>query len=296
VVLISPEEHELLVPILKSLEGMGINGYGLKIGDNWENLSGKKLQSYIKQATHFLIVVSKTSVKTGWLNFSVGYALGAELKTALYRTDPFWSVPTFLSSLPVIDTHEELELFYQKEKEDWISEEKRDAARSELLGMGISVHSESLAYCVKEGDYHAVKLFLDAGFPPDSRDKNGVPVLCLAVRSKHKGIVELLLVQGADVNKQAEDRGFSALMDAVSLGNDDLALYLLDSGANTELLSKDGQTALVIAVGRNAVSTSKLLLSYGANPDTPDKLGFTARKYAKLFHNSDMVVLFPEPV
>jgi len=45
-------------------------------------------------------------------------------------------------------------------------------------------------------------------------------------------------------------------------------------------------------VGRNDEVMARLLLDSGADPEAKDKLGFTARKYAELFHNSSMLALF----
>jgi ankyrin repeat protein len=48
----------------------------------------------------------------------------------------------------------------------------------------------------------------------------------------------------------------------------------------------------VLAVGKNNSAMAGVLLEAGANPDLADKLGFTARKYAKLFHDPTMSALF----
>jgi ankyrin repeat protein len=61
-----------------------------------------------------------------------------------------------------------------------------------------------------------------------------------------------------------------------------------------DLTSKDGQTALVVAVGRNDAEVARLLVSGGADPDLPDKLGLTARKYAALFKNPAILALFDQ--
>ena len=81
-------------------------------------------------------------------------------------------------------------------------------------------------------------------------------------------------------------------MDAAQNGDQTLLRYLLDKGADPNLISKDGQSALVIAVGRNDADTSKALLESGADADLSDKLGLSARKYAKLFHHPAMQALF----
>ncbi len=67
---------------------------------------------------------------------------------------------------------------------------------------------------------------------------------------------------------------------------------LIAVGADVNLKSKDGQSALVIAVGLNDKETVEELLKAGANPDDPDALGASARKYASLFNKPGMMALF----
>jgi len=119
-----------------------------------------------------------------------------------------------------------------------------------------------------------------------------VPLLCLAARGKHRAVAELLLGRGARIDLQSEDRGYSPLMDAAQAGSADLVGLFLESGASPDLVSKDGQTALVVAVGRNDAEVARLLVSGGADPDLADKLGLTARKYAALFKNPAILSLF----
>ena len=142
------------------------------------------------------------------------------------------------------------------------------------------------------GDTKAVELFMKAGFLPDSRDKYGVPLLCLAARGKHRAVAEILLERGARIDLQSEDRGYSPLMDAAQAGSADLVALFLGKGASPDLTSKDGQTALIVAVGRNDAEVAGLLASGGADPDLCDKLGLSARKYAALFKNPDILSLF----
>jgi ankyrin repeat protein len=98
------------------------------------------------------------------------------------------------------------------------------------------------------------------------------------------------------VDLPSEDRGNSALMDAAAGGYEGIVRSLLSRGAAVDTQSKNGQSALVIVVGKNNTAIASLLLEAGADPDLADKLGFSARKYAKLFHDqtmSDLMDRFP---
>ena len=81
-------------------------------------------------------------------------------------------------------------------------------------------------------------------------------------------------------------------MDAAQAGSADLVRLFLEKGADPNLKSKDGQTALVVAVGRNDAEIARLLAEGGADPDAIDKLGLSARKYAALFKNPAILSLF----
>ena len=71
---------------------------------------------------------------------------------------------------------------------------------------------------VKNNEKEIVELFIDAGFDPSQKDSLGTPVLSLAVRNKCFETLELLLEKGAAINLCAEDRNYSALMDAAQVG------------------------------------------------------------------------------
>jgi len=291
-VLASPADGPVLVGILGALAEAGIEAYGLKIREGWQALPRTDIFARLQKASHYLVVQSPAAESSSWFTFAAGLALGRQSGIALYRLDASREIPRYLSGFPVLDGLEELVAFYRAEAAEWLVQEARRSARASLLEMGISCHADSLAQCVRDGDTRAVELFLKAGFLPDGRDKHGVTLLCLASRSKHLAVAQLLLDGGADLDLQSEDRGYSPLMDAVLTGASELVELFLARGADPDLLSKDGQTALVIAVGRGDVGMSRLLLDYGADPGIPDKLGLSARKYAALFKVPAMVELF----
>lgn len=291
-VLSSPEDVKELVGILGILRDLGIPAFGLKIRENWDDQSGQGLVSRIARASHVLVLASRREAVRPWFLFACGFCLGKSVRLALFRLEPVWDPPSYLARIPILDNDAELEEYYHIEHGEWALQEERQQARSNLLEIGISFHADSLAHCVSDGDLKAVELFLKAGFHANSRNKHGVPLLCLAARGKHKSVAELLLEFGADIDLQGEDRGYSALMDAVLAGSPELVNLFLDRGADPDLQSKDGQTALVVAVGRNDVEVSRRLVEGGANPDIADKLGFSARKYVALFKKPDLVDLF----
>jgi len=291
-VLLESSDTSNAVALLKNLGKAGISAYALKLGPSWEDETRKPLEFRIRKASHVLLAVSRESVGSTWFSFTGGWCLGNDKRLAVFREDASLRIPGYLTGVPVLDTLDRVAAYYETERAEWLVREDRSRARSSLLELGIPYRSESLATCCREGDVKAVELFLKAGMIPDMRDRAGVTLLGLALRSKHQAVAELLVENGAALDLQSEDRGYSALMDAAATGSLAMVEYLLKRGANPNLASKDSQTALVIAVGRNDVPLCRKLLDYGADPKTADKLGFSARKYAELFHNPEMVRLF----
>lgn len=256
-------------------------------GDHPESLG-----DCFSDASHILAVLTKSSADSLWLAFTAGFSLGSGRTLLYYPADPDWVHPPLPGSFTLIPDEKSLGAYLTVETEAWAQKETYRQAKQELLDMGIPFSEESLENCIQERKYRAVSCFIDAGFSPNIRDKFGVPLLNLAARAGDRNIVQLLLNAGASVDIQAEDRGSTALIDSAAGKHIDIMELLLEAGADVNLKCKDGQSALILAVGLNDEVSTELLLKAGANPDAPDSLGASARKYALLFNKPAMVELF----
>ena len=76
--------------------------------------------------------------------------------------------------------------------------------------------------------------------------------------------VKALIDEGADINIQDEETGYTALMWACEFNYADMAKMLVEEGADINIRAKDGSTALVRAAG-NAPDMVELLLLEGAD-------------------------------
>ena len=295
IVLCAHEDRPVAVDILKMMKTLRLNCAAYAVKDAWR-AEKRRLDEILAPASHIIAVLSEKSAGGSWLPFVAGLSLGSDRPLVLYRNSRYPPQEAYLAPFFLVLSLEDLSSFLETESSEWHAIDGRRQSRRELLELGVSFNGESFAESVRSGNTHAVELFIRAGFPPDTCDRKGVPMLCLAAREGNASMVDMLVESGAAVDLPSEDRGNSALMDAAAGGFDGIVRNLLSRGSAVDTQSKNGQSALVIAVGKNNSTIAALLLEAGADPDLPDKLGFSARKYAKLFHDqtmSSLMDLFP---
>ena len=120
-------------------------------------------------------------------------------------------------------------------------------------------------------------------------DKDGTPMLNIACRSDNLSAVKWLLNHGAELNGVSKDRGYTAIMDAVWRGNEDITKFLIRKGAELNTISKEGQTMLILAVGADKTEIVRMLAENGADPDIQDGMGMSAYGYAQLFKKEEIL-------
>ncbi|MDR1058165.1 MAG: ankyrin repeat domain-containing protein [Treponema sp.] len=231
----------------------------------------------------------------GWAaGFVTGFSAGSGIPVVIFSA-PETASRVSSSPFRCINDEASLLLYLEKEEAAWKRNQKKknmEKARARLLLRGIPVSEEAMADCAADGSPETLNLFLKAGFSPGARNKAGTPLLNLAARKGNREMVQRLLKAGAGINQIAEDRGSSALMDGVMRGHTPILEDLIKAGADINIKSKDGQSALILAVGAGDEISAELLLKAGAAVDEPDSLGVSARKYALLFKKPGMIALF----
>ena len=78
-------------------------------------------------------------------------------------------------------------------------------------------------------------------------DERGFTPLVLATYLGKKGVAELLISKGADIDAQDTMMGNTALMGVCFKGSTELATMLLEKGANPDIRNHNGETALDFA-------------------------------------------------
>jgi len=265
-----------------------------------ETLLIHKKDEGLRTIENFSHVAIFSALGPGWIDFLAGFFCGSHIPILVFGKNAIESIPdVFAFCFKFIDTKEKLHDYFIGEYENFKKNEaasETNHARQALLDRGIPTTNDALAQCVAEDKAEEVSLFFAAGFSPDTKDKKGVPLISIAARNGHLNTLELLLSSGAQVNLIAEDRGSTALFDSALEKNKDMIKILIGAGADVNIQSKDGQTALVVVVGAGDEEIVEILAKAGADPDIKDALGVSARKYATIFGNSKMLAIFDAEV
>jgi len=281
------EEKGKALQLVSFLEKTGISSETHLIKTRDEGLRA------IENFTHVAVL---SALGPGWIDFLAGFFCGSHTPIFVYGDKAIENIPAvFAFCFKFFDTDAKLHDYITGEYENFKKSEaaaETSHARQALLDRGISTTNDSLVQCVSEDKTEEVALFLAAGFSPDTKDKKGIPLLCISARNGNLNTLKLLLDSGAQVNLIAEDRGSNALFDSALERKKEIVKALIEAGADMNIQSKDGQTALVVVVGAGDEDIVELLARAGADPDIKDALGVSARKYATIFGNKKMLDIF----
>ena len=121
---------------------------------------------------------------------------------------------------------------------------------------------------VKNGDVNGLQTFLTTSdqWQVDLNDENMsthlTPLMVACTRpSSNLKMIDLLIENGAVVDYQTDDRGYSALMKAVEVGNVEAVKCLIKHGAQVDLKDNDmGKSALEVGCKKGNVEVVKVLL------------------------------------
>ncbi|KAF2359591.1 Ankyrin repeat-containing domain [Trinorchestia longiramus] len=139
------------------------------------------------------------------------------------------------------------------------------------------------------------KLLLEFNSNPNKRTPKGTPVISQLVASGEPDLVSLILDKGADIEATGPS-GETALLTAVHYKQVPCLKVLLKRGANPNVKSLDGNSAIMWAAGRSngigspkCLAAVKSLLEYGADPSVPNDRGYTPLMAAALIRESETV-------
>lgn len=194
-----------------------------------------------------------------------------------------------LNNVVLLETKNEIINYIKKQYEAISTSDTIRDSKKRLLEKGIPFTPDCFATYIEKNKTEICNLFLTAGIDLNSKDENGTPLLNIAVRNDNEGLVKRFLSSGVDINAVSEDRGYTAVMDAVWRGNTDITKLLIKEGADLNTISKEGQSNLVLAVGADRIEICKLLAENGSDPDIKDQMGMSAYGYASLFKKEEIL-------
>ncbi len=203
----------------------------------------------------------------------------------LLYADPLFGKETGIGC----NSKEELLNKLKKEYNRISDEASMRLAKNKLLDRGIPYTADCFGTYIAKNKPEVVHEFLEAGMSINARDDLGTPMLNIACRNDNFEFVQMIFELGAEINAVSEDRGYTAVMDAVWRGNEKITKYLISKGADLNTINKEGQNNLILAVGANRESLVKLLAENGADPDVKDMMGMSAYNYAVLFKKQKLV-------
>ncbi len=218
---------------------------------------------------------------------AAGYLSANKGHFVIYSTNPSLLGDVYYGE-PAVQSIGEAIAHVRREKRISENNKLMHDARRIISEAHLSFSSKGFVEAVEYGMYRETQAFLQAGFSTETENGEGVPLLSLAVRNGDIEICRLLMSYGASMNIIARDRCSSPVLDAVIAVKPGIAELLIDGGADLNFKNRNGQSALIVAIGARMEEISNLLIDKGADLTIRDSLGMSAYDYAKLFSLADI--------
>lgn len=170
-----------------------------------------------------------------------------------------------------------------------------------LLEHGADVQAQnssgktSLMLACFAGNLDVAKRLREAGASWTEVDRGGSSPIHWAVDSGRSDLIEWMLTDGAEVNMQDRNAGWTPLLRCAALTGDvNVARCLIRHGANVNAVDNDGKAPLMIATLNGYMDLAKELVESGAKIETKNKFGKSAMDMAKSFDRRQILSYFEE--
>lgn len=148
-------------------------------------------------------------------------------------------------------------------------------AQQNLNSSSAKMTKQDAIKAINQNDTIAVVNAIQRGFDINTIDDEGRSLLLLATIEGNYEMAKLLVIQGANVNQQANNKD-SAFLYASATGQTKLVELFLANGARFDIFNRYYGTALIPACERGHIETVKLLANTKDFPiDHINRLGWT---------------------
>lgn len=154
--------------------------------------------------------------------------------------------------------------------------------------------TKSLHEAARNGDIAQVQSHFLRGANIDEIDEDGFTPLHLAASGGHKGVAEMLIASGANVNANSRQDRSTPLHNAVGKGHKDVVQLLIDKGANVNAKDNKQRTPLRLAAEGNHRDMADLLIAKGADINAKQDYGRTLLHNAAYAGHKDVTELLIE--
>ena len=155
----------------------------------------------------------------------------------------------------------------------------------------VQLNMEMLS-AAKSGENDSVIRLLEEGAEITSKKKYGDMGIHLSAYGGHNPVIKTFLDKGIDVDIKGGRFQWTALINAANYGHLTSLKLLLDAGADPDLIAQDGYTALSRASINNYPEIVSELLRRGADETIEDKTGRSAKQWAEKRDHQDVVKIF----
>ena len=218
---------------------------------------------------------------------AAGFILAHKGRILIFSSEPDKLSDIFYGE-PVAGSIGEAIAYFRREKKVYESNKSLLEARQIISDAHLSFSRKGMIEAVEYGMYKETQAFLSASFSTETENEDGVPLISIAVRNGDLEICRLLMSYDASLNIIARDRVTSPVIDAVTANKTEIAELLIDAGADLNFRNRNGQTALIVAIGSRMENIAGMLIEKGADIAVKDSLGMDAYAYSRLFSLSGL--------
>jgi hypothetical protein len=159
----------------------------------------------------------------------------------------------------------------------WVDARIIDEIKQDELSAAVD---EDIVEAAKNGNLNAVQAILEKDPSMlNAKNRNGYTPLHWACMRAHWDVAKYLVQKGADLNVVGGDGGTQVNW-AVHHDNVDMIQFLFENGAKLNNQNQWGMTELHTAIWRGNINVVKFLLDQGSDPEIKTNEGWTAMHYA----------------